>query len=231
MDKCFLYNNCNHKDCNKDFCLRKYKLEYLFANSLLPKNLYERQDLFIDDDNTDLEEFTKLSQIEKNIVKFVEEGKNLYLYSTNCGNGKTSWAVRFIQSYLNKIWASSTLKCRALFIYVPAFLAATKDFDNKNNEYLDFIKANVLNADLVIWDDLASKKNPLSDYEITQLLNVINSRVLYGKSNIYTSNICPENLAEAAGERLASRVANASILIELKGKDKRTLLKGDDIFD
>ena len=221
MNKCFLYNNCNHKDCDKEFCLRKYKLEFLFANSLLSKENYERQDLFIDADNTDLAEFQKLSIIEQNIETFVLEGRNLYLYSHNCGNGKSSWAIRMIQSYFDNIWPSASLECHALFVSVPKFLLAIKDFKNTKNEYLDFIQENILKADIVVFDDIAAKT--ATEFEMSHLLSVIDNRVALGKSNIYTSNLDPTEMSVALGERLASRICNYSINIELKGSDKRTL--------
>ena len=47
------------------------------------------------------------------------------------------------------------------------------------------------------------------------------------KSNIFTSNLGKRELANALGERLASRICNTSIDIELNGADKRYLgIKG-----
>src|SRR5574344_1121260 len=40
----------------------------------------------------------------------------LMVYSTNCGNGKTSWSLRLVQAYFNKIWPKASLTCKALFI-------------------------------------------------------------------------------------------------------------------
>jgi DNA replication protein DnaC len=44
-----------------------------------------------------------------------------------------------------------------------------------------------------------------------------------GKSNIFTSNLGNKELTNALGERLASRICNKSIDIELHGTDKRYL--------
>ena len=44
-----------------------------------------------------------------------------------------------------------------------------------------------------------------------------------GKSNIFTSNLGSKELANSLGERLASRICNKSIDIELHGSDKRYL--------
>jgi len=75
-------------------------------------------------------------------------------------------------------------------------------------------------ADVVVWDDIASTK--LSDYDIQQLLTLIDARVSEGLSNIYTGNITShEALTKAVGDRLASRIWNLSTLVEFKGKDRR----------
>ena len=102
-ENCPYKTNCNGIDCNKDFCMKKYRLDTLYEQSLLSSTQQQFKTLFTDSDGTDKNEFTKLAQLERNIINFVQEGANLYLHSYNCGNGKTSWAIRFINSYFNKI--------------------------------------------------------------------------------------------------------------------------------
>lgn len=225
MEKCFLYDVCNHLDCDKDFCIRKYKMDSLYTAALMTDSQKQHLVLKVDADGTDLEEFKQLAEIEKNIDKFVAEGKNLYLHSANCGCGKSSWSIRLIEAYFNKIWVRSEIKCRALFISVPRFLLALKDNITARNEYFNYIKDNVLEADLVVWDDIAAKMG--SEFELTHLLNIIDNRIASGKSNIYTSNLNRQQLYSALGERLTSRVANMSIEIELHGADKRFLKVGE----
>lgn len=225
MEKCFLYDVCNHLDCDKDFCIRKYKMDSLYTAALMTESQKKHLVLKVDADGTDLEEFKQLAEIEKNIDKFVAEGKNLYLHSANCGCGKSSWSIRLIEAYFNKIWVRSEIKCRALFISVPRFLLALKDNITARNEYFNYIKDNVLEADLVVWDDIAAKMG--SEFELTHLLNIIDNRIASGKSNIYTSNLNRQQLYSALGERLTSRVANMSIEIELHGADKRFLKVGE----
>ncbi len=221
MSKCYLYDMCNHKDCDKDFCLRKYKMDSLYSAALMTDGQKQHIVLRVDADGTDLAQFKQLADIEQNICKFIEEGKNLYLHSSNCGNGKSSWSLRFIEAYFNKIWARSEAKCRVLFISVPRFLLALKDNITTKSDYVEYIKNNVLYADLVVWDDIAAKMG--SEFELTHLLNIIDNRLALGKSNIYTSNLNKQQLYTALGERLTSRIANMSIDIELFGADKRIL--------
>lgn len=221
MSKCFLYDRCNHKDCDKDFCLRKYKMDSLYSAALMTDSQKQHITLRVDDDGTDFEQFKVLASIEQNIVNFITEGKNLYLHSSNCGCGKTSWSLRLAEAYFDKIWARTDATCRVLFISVPRFLLALKDNISAKNSYVDYIKENVFEADLVIWDDIAAKMG--SEFELTHLLNIIDNRLALGKSNIYTSNLNRQQLYTALGERLTSRVANMSLDIELFGTDKRVL--------
>lgn len=219
--ECYYGYKCNKKDCEKAFCLRKYKLDALYNEALLTDEQKKYIVLKIDADGTDLEAFKRLKNIESNISAFIEDGQSLYIHSSNCGCGKTSWALRMLQSYLNRIWAESELSCRVLFISVPRFLLASKDKITAKNQYFDHIKENYLNADLVVWDDIAASN--ATDYEMSQLLSMIDARLTSGKSNVFTSNLSPKQMARALGERLASRVCTKSVDIELFGSDKRSL--------
>ena len=196
-------------------------MDSLYSAALMTDSQKQHITLKVDQDGTDLEQFKQLAGIEQNICKFIEEGKNLYLHSANCGNGKSSWAIRLTEAYFNKIWARTEPRCRVLFISVPRFLLALKDSITNKSAYIDYIKENVLEADLVIWDDIAAKMG--SEFELTHLLNIIDNRLALGKSNIYTSNLNRQQLYTALGERLTSRIANMSIDIELFGSDKRNL--------
>lgn len=224
MSSCFLREVCSGKDCQKDFCLRKYKMDSLYSAALMTDSQKKHITLRVDEDGTDLEQFKQLAAIEQDIVNFVNGGKNLYLHSAIPGNGKSSWSLRLAEAYFNKIWVRTEVKCRVLFISVPRFLLAIKDNISVKSSYVEYIKENVFEADLVIWDDIATKAS--SEFEASHLLSIIDNRLTLGKSNIYTSNLNRQQLYAALGERLASRVANMSIDIELFGSDKRVLRVG-----
>ena len=136
MQKCYLYDNCNRKDCESDFCLRKYKMDSLYSAALMSEGQKQHITLRVDEDGTDLEQFKMLANIEQNIVSFVKEGKNLYIHSSNAGNGKSSWSIRLVEAYFNKIWARSDGRCKAIFISVPKFLLALKDNISNKNSYV-----------------------------------------------------------------------------------------------
>lgn len=224
-DTCCVKHNCakHQKGYTEEgvFCIKNFKMNSLYNMSLLSEKQKQHTDLHIDADGTDKEEFSLLKQFEEHILDFVEEGRNLYIYSNTCGNGKTSWAIRLLQSYLNKIWYSSPTDCKVLFISVPKFFIKLKDNIGCANEYITHIKKYVTDCDLVVWDDIGTKVG--TEFEVENLLNIINNRIDNGKSNIYTSNINPEDLQRCLGDRLYSRVVNMSTLIQLKGQDKRGL--------
>lgn len=217
---CWLCDECNHIDCDK-FCLRRFKLDCLYNEAMVSIKQRTRIPLRLDNDGLDKDNFDYLATIEKNILNFVKDGGSLYIYSSTTGNGKTSWALRMIQAYLNKIWYESELTCRALFINVPRYLLALKDNISQKSDYVAHIKENVLDADLVVWDEVGTKG--LTQFEHENILNIINARIDLGKANIYTSNLSDEELHQAVGDRLYSRIAIASDGVELFGSDKRAL--------
>ena len=110
-----------------------------------------------------------------------------------------------------------------MFINVPRFLLSLKESISKQSDYIDHIKEYALSADLVVWDEVGVKT--LTNYEHEHLLNLINTRLDEGKSNIYTSNLSKEELKEKIGERLYSRVVSYSTELEFFGADKRGLVK------
>ena len=136
---CWLKDNCNKCDCN-GFCMRLYKLDFLYEQALISLMQRRHLTLRIDNNGTDEEKFSELKNIENNIEEFVSKGDNLYIHSSIAGNGKTSWALRMVEAYFNKIWHKTSLSCKALFINVPSFLLALKDNITTKSEYIKHIK-------------------------------------------------------------------------------------------
>lgn len=213
---CWLYNECSHVNCCKS-CIKRIKLDYLYNEGLI--SLKQRVRFKFMPDKRDVETFKYLANISKHIVTFVEQGGNLYIHSKQCGNGKTSIAIRLIQSYLDKIWATCDLECKVLFINVPRYLLEIKNNISEKVDYIEHIRANVLKADLVVWDDIGTKG--LTQFEHENVLSMINARLDSGKANIYTSNLSKEELHNSIGDRLYSRVYSLSDDIELFGDDYR----------
>lgn len=219
-DKCWykeVCSNFNTNSCNSS-CIRYSEIYFLFSTSNLPTNKWYPINLDLSEDSIDYDVYCKLADIKDNICPFVKKGNNLYIYSKICGNGKSTWSIKLLQAYFNSIWVGNGYRERAIFISVPELLRKVKTrFDSDND--LEELENRLYNDDLVIWDDVASTKLSSSDY--THLLSYIDSRILSGKSNIYTGNFNKDELELNLGTRLASRIFNNSITIEFKEEDRR----------
>ena len=222
-NNCFIKETCakfaQGKCIQNSFCIKLFKLEQLYNLGLFSDVQRKHLKLRIDADGTGRDKFYYLKTIENNIENFVNEGKNLYIYSQKCGNGKTSFALRLAQTYVNKIWYKCDISCKILFISVPKFFISLKDNISNKNDYIQHIKENVIDCDLVIWDDVGTKVG--TEFEMENMLNILDNRISNGKSNIYTSNMLPTQLIERVGERLYSRIVNLSENVQLNGQDKR----------
>ncbi len=218
-ENCWYKKNCNKYDtnlCNRN-CIRYMEMHYLMETSNIPKSKKFKNELV--PEQSDIQNFKFLNDIKSNIVEFVLNGESLYIYSERFGNGKTTWAIKIMQKYFNDVWLGNGFKMRGLFIHVPSFLTKCKDIISNKDEEFDNLKQNLLNVDLVIWDDIAAGK--LSDYDYNNLLTYIDQRKLNGKSNIYTGNLAENELKIAVGNRLKSRIWNDSYVVEFIGKDRR----------
>ena len=221
-DTCWKFQNSDNSCQDSDiFCPRFFRMNYLYDQSLLSLKQRKHKPLRLDADGTDRDEFNKLKSIEDNIEKFVNTGTNLYIHSPISGNGKTEWSVRLLQSYIGKIWFKSDLRCRVLFINVPRYLISLKESITTPSDYVDHIKKNIFDADIVVFDELGIKA--ATTFEFENLLNFINTRIDLGKSNIYTSNLTASELNDRLGSRLYSRILNMSVDVEFRGADKRGL--------
>ena len=212
---CWYKSVCTNEECS-DNCIRFIEMRHLMETSNIPQSRWFPDTLTPDD--CDYDAFCDLADIKFHIGDFVKNGENLYLYSDRTGNGKTSWAIKLMLKYFDTIWAGNGFKCRGIFVHTPTLLTKLKDFDNKDATF-EQLKNLIPDVDLVIWDDIASTN--LSNYDHSQLITLIDQRILNRKSNIFTGNLDKPGIIKSLGVRLASRVWNASTRIQLKGSDKR----------
>jgi DNA replication protein DnaC len=213
-EKCWYEKVCQN-EC-KPNCIRYLEMEYLMSHSNLPVKKQCPQ--ILKAPNEDYKAFCELADIKDDIERFVADGENLYITSREVGNGKTSWAIKLLLRYFNEIWAGNCFRTRGLFIHVPTFLLQCKNFNYVDEEF-ETLKYRLPRVDLVVWDDVAA--GGMSAYDYSQLMSYIEQRQMAEKSNIFTGNLNETELKNTLGDRLASRIWNASTVIELKGKDMR----------
>mgnify|MGYP000009388227 FL=1 len=80
---------------------------------------------------------------------------------------------------------------------------------------------NILNCDLLIIDDLGAEFT--TQFTISSLYNIVNSRGLEDKSTIISTNLSPEQLLSTYSERIASRILNNYTLLRFDGTDIRQI--------
>lgn len=219
MCECWYKEVCESYGENcQTLCVRYAEMKYLMEHSNLPVKKRQPQQLLTP--QVDYIAYLRLDTIRQNIVEWVNSGKNLYITSTNVGNGKTSWAIKLMLRYFDQVWSGNGFRQRALYVHVPTFIMKCKDFNNVDREFED-LKRQVQEVDLVIWDDIAS--TGLTPYDYTTLLVAIDARVMAGKANIVTGNHpTKQELERLVGIRLASRLfGNETEIVEFKGGDMR----------
>lgn len=187
-------------------------------NANLPTS-YNPQKLLIPD-SEDEQVFNQLSFIKDEINRFVSTGQNLLICSNYVGNGKTHWAISIAYSYL--IHASNFSKSNpVMFINVPLFFYKKK-MSMSNPSYVEEVNSiedRIFKSDLVIFDDISGKGN--SDFEQDSIYCWIESRLMDGKSSIYTSNARPEDMLNFLSPKIWDRIVGLSNVKILNGGTHR----------
>lgn len=210
-------NKFGDQICKKT-CHRYLEMCQLITNCGMPNA--EKWIKPIQPEKCDLNAYRELQSIKDNIVDFVDNGQNLYIYSPNCGNGKTTWAIKIMYKFFDEVWSGNGFRPRAYFIFTSDYLNEMKFPSlSSDQDKLKRINKLIREVDLVIWDDIAV--NELTKAEHSILLSVIDKRMQQGKSNIYTGNMLDSNLESAVGSRLFDRIQQNSKVISLVGQSRR----------
>ena len=217
--ECWYSGVCdNYADGCEVNCIKYKEMKFLMENSNIP--VAKRVPIALKVAKVDQEAYQRLSDIRKGIYDFVNEGKSLYITSDTVGNGKTSWSLKLLMGFFEEMLGESGFEPVGIFIHVPTFIAKCKDFKTVDYEF-EQLKKNLMNVDLVVWDDIAS--TDLTGYDLTQLMVYIDSRCMNEYANIYTGNITNRaDMIDLLGARLTSRIwGNKTEVIEFHGGDRR----------
>lgn len=212
---CWYVNMCDDAGSDCEMCQLFLEMNWQMQNSGLP--VAKQKPIKLKPETCDIEAFNNLSEIRRDVDEFIDNGNNLYLCSKYTGNGKTSWAIKMLQSYFNLRCEGNYEHLLGMFVSTPQLLLKLKDFSNPVSA---MFKQNLVNVDVVVWDDIAV--SGMSTYDYTQLFTYIDGRLLSEKSNIFTSNCSTrEELEKIVGNKLASRIWDTSYVVTLFGKDRR----------
>lgn len=224
-------NNCWYCLEETGECVKGQSIDWCDTNCPIYKNVkahFEKSNLpqkywwpfTLKKTKVDSTEIDKILNIKDNLKMFVDEGNNILLQSSKCGNGKTSWGIRLLQkqielNYKGSSWAWPP----AFFVYTPSLLLeARKSITNKNSNF-DMFQLIIQNSPLVMFDDIGCM--PLKDYDLLILSTLIEERLLKGLSSIFTTNLQGEALKEVLGDRLYDRISRLSYVVTFKAESLR----------
>lgn len=144
----------------------------------------------------------------------IDSPSHLYLTDNMIVTHNTSWVCKIMKTYLASICIGNEFRDRAWFEYIPSFLLLAKDFESTERKL--HIEA-LAKRDLVILDDIGAVYN--TQYDITVLSDIINTRYSNGLATMITSNISPSNMNKSL-TRLTDRMCS-DIVLEIQGKGRR----------
>jgi DNA replication protein DnaC len=211
----------NDKLKNLDFTEK-----FILNNSYLPRYQWVEDSLKALDDS---ESFKRLVEIRKDLSHFLSsELNNLVICSSNLGNGKTSWAVKLMLTYIEmqkgkldyvdekKINVDNYDYC--VFCQSVPFLVEMKQFGSNKKSYEMYQR--LCRTNLAIIDDLGAAS--MSQYDYNIIYAIFEKRLFEGRPTIVTTNFANKESAEKElGPRLVDRIWSNSEIIEFKNRGFR----------
>ncbi len=147
----------------------------------------------------------------KAIEANLDAGRGMWIQG-DVGTGKTTLAMLVSKAALDA--------GRSVAIYsLPRLLNLLREAMNSDAGLLDFMDR-LTAVDLLHVDDLGAEKS--SDWVLEQLYSIVNARYESERAIIATTNLMPDELSQALGQRTVSRLVEiCGDLIPLYGEDKR----------
>ena len=201
--------------CQKS-CPLYLEMNYMIVNCGMPDATPYIKTL-IPTTDTEFKSYERLQNIKDNIVDYVTAGHDIFIVSNYSFTGKTSWAIKLMYRYFDRIWSGNGFKVRGYFLYVPDFVTKLKAFSYKETAEYKEIMHNLEHCDLVIWDAITDVT--LNEHEQGLLSSVLGKRFMKGKANIYTGNAKVD--LEVLGRNLADKINMAErILLDGQSRTK-----------
>ena len=208
-------------------CLKRLILKYISANSNLTEYMLEQKF-----ENFDFSLFEGQEDAGRSVLKVVQsicerasafaEGfekthENLLILG-NAGTGKT-----FVTSCI----ANRALERGKTVYYQTAFrlfdIFERAKFGKEDAEEAEEVVRYVYDVDLLIIDDLGTEF--VTQFTTAAFFDVINSRIISGKSTIISSNLDFEKLSEIYSQRITSRFMGDYTIVQTVGRDLRAVIK------
>lgn len=155
---------------------------------------------------------SNLNRCKKYAMNFTEQSKSL-LFSGGTGLGKTFLSGCIARAVAEKGYSvvyDTAIQMLADFEAVK-FGENTEETRRKLSRYTD--------CDLLIIDDLGTEM--ITQFTISALYNVINTRLINGSPTIVSTNMDPEEIRARYSPQIASRLIGSYTLVNFIGNDIR----------
>lgn len=143
-------------------------------------------------------------------------GENLLLYGST-GLGKTFLCNAIAKSIIDQGYTVVYQTSYRIIEILEKVRFRSSKFDNSSNESLQYELLN--DCDLLIIDDLGTEL--VNSFTNSEMFNIINSRILSGKSVIISTNLSPQELMDTYSNRISSRLFGGFKMIKFFGHDLR----------
>lgn len=171
----------------------------------------------VTDPETGVDAYARMGQIVSYCEAYAEDfglsSPSLILYG-NTGLGKTHLSLaianKAIEKGFNVVYGSAH---NLLSEIEKEHFGRLKTDDSPED--------NVLNADLLILDDLGAEFS--TSFTVSMVYNIINTRILKGLPTIISTNLWYDEISDKYGNRVYSRIIGNYTPLEFAGRDVRQL--------
>lgn len=228
LDDIYTCSNCRDTgfvEGRRCECLKKLITKHIGENSNLTE--YMREQVFDKFDfslfanqgegTTTLKVMQKLCDKAIDFAEGFDKTHENFLIMGNAGTGKT-----FITSCIG----NRALE-RGKTVYYQTAFRLFEIFENarfqKGDENAAELVKYMYDVDLLIIDDLGTEFT--TQFTLTALFDIINSRIISNKSTVISTNLGFEELSDIYSQRITSRFVGHYQLMQTVGKDLREVIK------
>ncbi len=193
---------------------------YNQLNKLSPLSLSTFDSFKLDYYPTDTNEQSSVRTRMSRILNYcINYAGNFSLISDNLfmngatGLGKTHLSLAIANEVIKKGFG-------VIYVSTPSIVSKLEKERFHYAENKDETESHLILCDLLILDDLGTEFQ--TTFSNASIYNIINSRILYNKPTIISTNIPPEKIQNSYSERLMSRIWGYYRLINFCGQDIRS---------
>lgn len=194
------------------------RLNSLSPLSLSTFNTFDLNHYSSESNETGISNRTKMERILNYCVNYANNfslrSENLFMTGAT-GLGKTHLSLAIANSVINKGFG-------VIYASTPTIISKLEKERFRRVDGNQDSEIYLIECDLLILDDLGTEfQTPFSN---SAIYNIINSRILYGKPTIISTNIPPKKIQVNYSERLVSRIWGDYRLLNFCGQDMRSKL-------